>query len=221
MSLPKNIKGGFIIDNIQFNNRSNNLINKRCFLNIAMLLRDSEVAKDLRYLMLNVIENKLDNQVTNTVQIVDNTNTELMKGILNSNTMIANTLMQLTNVINDKNENKVLVATDEIELQILNLADEFMTIQDYCRFLNGKNILPKKIGIQVVNQLFRNNNIYKENNAPTKENLMKGYFEFTTKEDSTNLIVCLTKQGMIMLYRIAKEQFTEDFIVDRNYKTKN
>ena len=50
-----NYKGYFEYENQKFANRSNTLINKRVLLNIGMLLKYSEVAKELRRRILDIV----------------------------------------------------------------------------------------------------------------------------------------------------------------------
>lgn len=50
-----NHKGYFECDNIKFANRSNTFMTKRTLLNIGMLLRDSEIAKELRKRILDIV----------------------------------------------------------------------------------------------------------------------------------------------------------------------
>jgi len=59
---PKSIRGGLKVEDIIFNNRSNTLLPRRSILRIGMLLRDSEVAKEVRSQLLN-IEEKVSDEI--------------------------------------------------------------------------------------------------------------------------------------------------------------
>jgi len=51
---------GFSVGDIDFNNKSNTLLPRRAILRIGMLLRDSEVAKEVRSQLLNIEEKASD-----------------------------------------------------------------------------------------------------------------------------------------------------------------
>ncbi len=53
---PTNFRGYFEIEGIKFSNKSNLFISRRAILRIGMLLRDSEVAKEIRTQLLNIEE---------------------------------------------------------------------------------------------------------------------------------------------------------------------
>ncbi|WP_313069824.1 hypothetical protein [Lacrimispora sp.] len=55
MSLS-NLRGGFEVNGIRFSNRGNKVIPRRAILRIGMLLRDSEIAKEIRTQLLNIEE---------------------------------------------------------------------------------------------------------------------------------------------------------------------
>lgn len=63
-----NYKGYFECDGIKFANRSNTFMTKRTLLNIGMLLRDSEIAKELRQRILDIVHDAEDeNGSINTI----------------------------------------------------------------------------------------------------------------------------------------------------------
>ncbi len=56
---PRNMRGGFIfegLEDVRFNNKSNVFLPRRAILRIGMLLRDSEIAKEIRTQLLNIEE---------------------------------------------------------------------------------------------------------------------------------------------------------------------
>ena len=100
-----NYKGYFISDNRKFNNRSNTLVNKRCFLNMAMLLRDSKVAQEIRSKMLDIILNGNSNNETLTIN-----NTELFNKIEEQNKTInelSKMIKDLSDKVDDLNKNLI------------------------------------------------------------------------------------------------------------------
>lgn len=53
---PSNFRGGFETEGMRFSNRGNLLFPRRAILRIGMLLRDSEIAKEVRTQLLNIEE---------------------------------------------------------------------------------------------------------------------------------------------------------------------
>lgn len=65
-----NHRGYFECEGLKFANRRNTLINKRVLLNIGMLLRDSEVARELRRRILDIVYDASENN--GSIEIVVN-----------------------------------------------------------------------------------------------------------------------------------------------------
>lgn len=207
-----NIQGGFIIDDFKFANRLNYLVDKRCLLNIAMLLTESEVAKNIRSILLDVAEGVMDNKLVPTdkvsTELVDNFKTQidfLMEQIKIKDKLIESltNIIQVTNNTNTIDNETNFITQDSIELEILNFENELMTIQDFSKYLNTKNVIVKKLGVQIVSQLLRDNNLLNSSNYP----LHFEYFKILNQK------LYLTKEGMITTYRLAKEQITINYKV--------
>lgn len=212
----KNIQGGFVVDNFKFANRLNYLVDKRCLLNIAMLLTESEIAKGIRSKLLDiamgVVEGNIVATDNNSKELIDNFKSQidfLMEQIKIKDKQIE-TLENLLNKIDLNNNTKPLIENkieDEIENEILNFKDSFMSIQEFSKYLNSKNVVPKKLGVLVLHQLLRDNNLFDKDNNP----LQLEYFKMIDRK------VFLTKEGMIVTYRLVKEQVTIDYMVRRGY----
>lgn len=168
-----------------------------------------EVKKILKALRLNQVE--LVNTTNETK--IDDTINNLMSMI---NTLIEDNkkkdimLEKMVNHILENDKTKIEteikeIKIDNIEEEILNLTEDFMSVKEFCKFINSKGVIPKKIGNHIIHQLFRDNNILNSNNVPT--NLSEGFFIDTN--ETTQLI--LTKQGMIETYRLAKKDITNAF----------
>lgn len=102
---PTNYRGYFIADNRKFANKSNTLVNKRCFLNMAMLLRDSTIAQEIRSKMLDII---LNGNSDNETLIINNT--ELLNKIEEQNKIInelSKMIKDLSNKVDDLNKNLI------------------------------------------------------------------------------------------------------------------
>lgn len=220
---PQNVKGGFIIGNFKFNNKLNYLINRRCLLNIAMLLTESKIAEKIRGILLDITENVLDNnnsdkskqelqfeldQLKHKYEILEHENKMKDETIYNLSKLIPlNTQTEKQQTISfDLTD----IGKDEIEKEILNLPFNILTLQSVGDFLNEKNITERTLGIQTINQLLRDNNIFTEYNTPLKET--EKYF---VKDKKSFKKAMLNKEGMILVYRLVKEQITEDYQVRR------
>lgn len=95
-----NHKGYFECDNIKFANRSNTFMTKRTLLNIGMLLRDSEIAKELRRRMLDVMHDA-ENGQGNTDTIVNEIDEETRLKVDYVDAMMSGDLVKM-NEINAK-----------------------------------------------------------------------------------------------------------------------
>lgn len=211
---PQNVKGGFIIGNFKFNNKLNYLINRRCLLNIAMLLTESKVAEKIRGILLDITENVLDNNIIETdinkEQLIKTLNEKdkVINELIKTNNELIKTSSELINQLtkqiqtDSNNDNNIIIAKDKIEQEILNLTYDFISIREFCKFINEKGRIPKKIGVHIVYQLYRDNDIFNKFNRPTM--LSEGYFLDVEKG-------ILTKQGMIETYRLAKKDITNAF----------
>lgn len=212
----KNIKGGFIIDDFKFANRLNYLVDKRCLLNIAMLLTESEVAKGIRSKLLDiamgVVEGNIVATDNNSKELIDSFKSQidfLMKQIKIKDKQIE-TLENLLNKIDLNNNTKPLIENkteDKVENEILNFENSFMSIKEFSEYLNSKSVVPKKLGVLILHQLLRDNNLFDKDNNP----LQLKYFKMIDRK------VFLTKEGMVATYKLAKEQVTVDYMVRRGY----
>ena len=160
-----------------------------------------EVLMQSRKPMVNLVKNLVDTvtSLTNQNTILMNKNNELLERMLD---------MKEEKEIgyNDKIMETVSFE-DDVEKEINSFQNVTMKLQDFCDFINSKGTVEKKLGIQLVNQLLRDNGIYDKYNNPIEED--NNYF---VKDNQRYLI---TKYGMIMLYRLIKEQITFRYSVRR------
>lgn len=214
-----NYKGYFISDNRKFNNKSNTLINKRCFLNIAMLLTESKVAEEIRSKILDIIMNGTENIKTKT--ITDNSTEELFRLFEESFKKDKQLIQDLQNKIKQLENEKVLEVPkrenlepkNKFEKMINDLPNDIYTIDDFIVLINKNMKLPKIFGKQYFNKLMVDNGLYV---ADVPSNFENGYFIrerlFINKGAYVNKI---TKKGMIKVSRIIKQQFNEDYKIER------
>ena len=182
-----------------------------------------KVKEILKSLRLNKIEmvNKttqpaIDNQINDMVNLVKNL-VDTVSSLTSQNTILMNKNNELLErMLNMKEEKEIgyndkIMETvsfeDDVEKEINSFQNVTMKLQDFCDFINSKGTVEKKLGIQLVNQLLRDNGIYDKYNNPIEED--NNYF---VKDNQRYLI---TKYGMIMLYRLIKEQITFRYSVRR------
>lgn len=214
-----NYRGYFIADNRKFNNRSNILINKRCFLNIAMLLTESKVAEEIRSKILDIVLNGTENIKTKT--IIDNSTEELFRLFEESFKKDKQLIQDLQNKIKQLENEKVLEVPkrenlepkNKFEKMINDLPNDIYAIDDFIVLVNKNMKLPKLFGKQYFNSLMVDNGLYV---ADVPSNFENGYFIrerlFINKGAYVNKI---TKKGMIKVSRIIKQQFNEDYKIER------
>lgn len=182
-----------------------------------------KVKEILKSLRLNKIEmvNKttqpvIDNQINDMVNLVKNL-VDTVSSLTSQNTILMNKNNELLERMLDMKEEKetgyndkimeTVSFEDDVEKEINSFQNVTMKLQDFCDFINSKGTVEKKLGIQLVNQLLRDNGIYDKYNNPIEED--NNYF---VKDNQRYLI---TKYGMIMLYRLIKEQITFRYSVRR------
>lgn len=204
----KTFRGGFEVDNRKFNNRHNYLVNKRCFLNIAMLLRDSKIAQEIRSKMLDIILNGNSN---NEISIINNT--ELLDKIEEQNKTI-NELLKMIEGLSDKidnlNKNSKNLTTKNNDVTIINTTnlDKFKTYlnslddntimgkKEYVDLFNKYEFYHKKIGITLFNKFMIKQKQFKTSERLTDKNKKKNLFIYENINNNSKGI-CMTKKGLL------------------------
>lgn len=204
----KTFRGGFEIDNRKFNNRNNYLVNKRCFLNIAMLLRDSKIAQEIRSKMLDIILNGNSN---NEISVINNT--ELLKKIEEQNKTINELLKMiegLSDKIDDLNKSSKTLTTKNNDVTVINITnlDKFKTYlnslddnvtmskKEYIDLFNEYEFYHKKIGITLFNKFMVKQKQFKTSERLTDKNKKKNLFTYESINNNLKGIY-ITKEGLL------------------------
>lgn len=204
-----NYKGYFISDNRKFNNRSNTLVNKRCFLNIAMLLRDSTIAQEIRSKMLDII---LNGNSDNETLIINNT--ELLNKIEEQNKIInelSKMIKDLSNKVDDLNKNSKNLTTKNNDVTIINITnlDKFKTYlnslddntimskKEYIDLFNKYEFYHKKIGITLFNKFMVKQKQFKTSERLTDKNKKKNLFIYENINNNNSKGIYITKKGLL------------------------
>ena len=207
MSLT-NYRGYFIADNRKFANKSNTLVNKRCFLNMAMLLRDSKVAQEIRSKILDIILNGNSNNETLIIN-----NTELLDKIEEQNKTINELLKMiegLSDKIDDLNKNSKTLTTKNDDVTVINTInlDKFKTYlnslddntimgkKEYVDLFNKYEFYHKKIGITLFNKFMIKQKQFKTSERLTDKNKKKNLFIYENINNNSKGI-CMTKKGLL------------------------
>lgn len=205
---PHNYKGYFILDNRKFNNRSNTLVNKRCFLNMAMLLRDSTIAQEIRSKMLDIILNENSDNEILTVN-----NTELLEKIEEQNKIInelSKMIKDLSNKVDDLNKNSKNLTTKNNDVTVINITnlDKFKTYlnslddnitmskKEYVDLFNKYEFYHKKIGITLFNKFMVKQKQFKTSERLTDRNKKKNLFLYENINNNSKGIY-MTKKGLL------------------------
>lgn len=203
-----NYKGYFISDNRKFNNRSNTLVNKRCFLNMAMLLRDSNIAQEIRCKMLDII---LNGNFNNETLIINNT--ELLDKIEKQNKTINELLKMiesLSDKIDDLNKSSKTLTTKNNDVTVINITnlDKFKTYlnslddnvtmskKEYIDLFNEYEFYHKKIGITLFNKFMVKQKQFKTSERLTDKNKKKNLFIYENINNNSKGIY-ITKKGLL------------------------
>ena len=161
----------------------------------------------------NIRGNIEENNQTNEFMDMINNLASMVNTVMEQNSCLIGIIGGLTeeklnsNFEKESIQKNLILVEDEVEKEIKDFQHETMRIQSFCDFINSKGGICKRIGVQSVNQLLRDNGILDKYNNPTI-----GGEKYFIREGNKCLI---TKQGMIMLYRLIKEQITPDYIVRR------
>ena len=175
-----------------------------------------KVKEILKSLRLNKIQIQLtstnNNNIYDTQQINDLINT--VNNLASTVNVLLSHMVEKSDIkLNPRNEKVIhkedidLTPNDDIEEEIINTFKTITTVQEYCKFLNSKKIIIKKLGVMVFNQVARDNGIYDDYNYPTDN--YKKYFIVNYGK------LFLTTKSMILMYRKIKEQVVEGYIVRR------
>ena len=212
-----NYRGYFIADNRKFANKSNILVNKRCFLNMAMLLRDSRVAQDIRSKILDIVLNDNSN---NEVITIDNT--ELFNKIEEQNKIInelTKIVKDLSNKIDDLNKKSKFITTNNNDITIINTTnlnkfknylnslDDNVTMskKEYIKLFNEYEFYHKKIGIMLFNKFMVEQEEFLASERLTSKNKKGNLFLYERTKDRNYNTICMTKKGLL---------YVTDLIVD-------
>lgn len=212
-----NYRGYFIADNRKFNNRNNILINKRCFLNIAMLLRDSKVAQDIRSKILDIVLNENPKTEISTVD-----NTELLRIIKRQDDNInelTKIVKDLSDKIDDLNKKSKFITTNNNDITIINTTnlDKFknylnsldnnatMSKKEYIKLFNEYKFYHKKIGIMLFNKFMVEQKEFLASERLTSKNKKGNLFLYERTKDRNYNTICMTKKGLL---------YVTDLIVD-------
>ena len=212
-----NYRGYFIADNRKFANKSNILVNKRCFLNMAMLLRDSRVAQDIRSKILDIVLNDNSN---NEVITIDNT--ELFNKIEEQNKIInelTKIVKDLSNKIDDLNKKSKFITTNNNDITIINTTNlnkfknylnglddnVIMSKKEYIKLFNEYEFYHKKIGIMLFNKFMVEQEEFLASERLTSKNKKGNLFLYERTKDRNYNTICMTKKGLL---------YVTDLIVD-------
>lgn len=219
-----NYKGYFISDNRKFNNKSNTLINKRCFLNIAMLLTESKVAEEIRSKILDIVLNENSKTEISTVD-----NTELLRMIKIQSDLIkyqgnminelTKTVKDLSNKIDDLNKKSKFITTNNNDITIINTTnlnkfknylnglDDNITMskKEYIKLFNEYEFYHKKIGIMLFNKFMVEQEEFLASERLTSKNKKGNLFLYERTKDRNYNTICMTKKGLL---------YVTDLIVD-------
>ena len=220
----KNVKtkrGGFDVldenDNILFSgsNKGVRIFTRRTILNVAMLLRDSEVAKQIRTVLLDATEN------TNVIKEIIKDNQEELKELLfavyngGQDAVIAS--KKITEIEVAK-ATKPLLEKIENDKEFVDFAitvgesSDCITMNEMAKLIQKEGI---KIGRNKLFALLRDEKILMSDNQPYQKYLNCGYFEVieTVKKtpfgDKTFRQTVVTGKGQVFIVQFVKNKLKE------------
>ena len=221
---PTNYRGYFIADNRKFANKSNILVNKRCFLNMAMLLRDSKVAQEIRSKILDIVLN--ENPKTE-ISTIDNTEilnkiddlTNIIIRLSKENKELKNMVKDLSNKIDDLNKKSKFITTNNNDITIINTTnlnkfknylnglDDNVTMskKEYIKLFNEYEFYHKKIGIMLFNKFMVEQEEFLASERLTRKNKKGNLFLYERTKDKNYNTICMTKKGLLYVTNLIVE----------------
>ena len=219
-----NYRGYFIADNRKFANKSNILVNKRCFLNMAMLLRDSKVAQDIRSKILDIVLNenpKTEISTTDNTEILNKIDdlTNIIIRLSKENKELKNIVKDLSNKIDDLNKKSKFITTNNNDITIINTTNlnkfknylnglddnVIMSKKEYIKLFNEYEFYHKKIGIMLFNKFMVEQEEFLASERLTSKNKKGNLFLYERTKDRNYNTICMTKKGLL---------YVTDLIVD-------
>lgn len=176
-----NYKGYFEANGQKFANRSNILISKRVLLNIGMLLRDSEVAKELRKRILDIVFDAEESKgsietVVKEINEEEQLQMEIGKAFaLGDLNKFAEATLKLTELRNKR----IVELENEVE-ELSPLANKYNIFLDTNGLTDiekfSKNLSINGMGRNKMYKYLRNKGFLMENNIPYQKYIDKKYF---------------------------------------------
>ena len=157
-----NFRGYFECCGQKFANRTNILISKRVLLNIGMLLRDSEVAKELRRRILDIVHDAEQGKgsietIENEINEEEKLTTELSRAILKGDMA---KFMEITTKINELKNKRIAKLEEQVE-GYEGLIDSFINKDSLYSIRDvGKSLKGLKFNIKDGFSTFGANNIF-------------------------------------------------------------
>ena len=220
---PHNIKGGFIIDNFKFNNKLNYFVDKRCLLNIAMLLTESEVAKGIRSKLLDIAMGVVEGNIVatndNSKELIDSFKSQinfLMEQINSKDKQLENKdeiIKTLLSKLNSNNNIPLIKdkAIEDKDITVYNTYrmnkfikhinslpnDTYMLISDYSNLFNSFKFFYRELGVIVVNKFLRENELMLRGEKITDKAKQEKLLEIRQNENHKSIF--MTKKGILYI----------------------
>lgn len=159
-----NFKGYFTLFGVRMNNRNNLLFQKRTILNVGMLLRDSEIAKQIRNVLLDITQDVCDgkdNVRENIIEEIDEKKQiqldivqAMMDGDTEKESLLKTKLIGLQNKRINYLENKIeLIHTHSLSIiesrNVINKLTRKIASKEYSNFGTCYNDLYKQINYKL------------------------------------------------------------------------
>lgn len=225
---PTNFRGYFEADGQRFANNKNTLISKRVLLNIGMLLRDSEVAKELRKRILDIVHDA--EQGKGSIEtIVEEINEEEKLSMELGSAIVKGDMTKVIEVTTKLNElkNKRIVELEDTVDTLEGLIDSVINKNSLYSIRDlGKSLSGLKFNIKDGSATFGANNIfqylrdrgilyYNSNGQNRPYAKYEGYIKMKLSErldryDNPIYVCYFTKDGLKWFFkRIVKEEIID------------
>lgn len=163
-----------------------------------------QILKNLRLNRIS-IENNTDKKEVdvdiNELMKTINSLTQIVSSISEQNNILSKFLTENSNIKSDDNKSLDNKCYNEEESILSKMSSDFITTKECSDIFNSLGIFPRRIGINHIYQVCRDNGLLTNKNFPL--NLDDNNFKIMTKNKSEKMFI--TKQGIVTLYKLCRK----------------
>ncbi|MEG1597582.1 MAG: Bro-N domain-containing protein [Bacilli bacterium] len=163
-----------------------------------------QILKNLRLNRISIENNtdkkEVDVDINELMKTINNL-TQIVSSISEQNNILSKFLTENSNIKSDDNKSLDNKCYNEEESILSKMSSDFITTKECSDIFNSLGIFPRRIGINHIYQVCRDNGLLTNKNFPL--NLDDNNFKIMTKNKSEKMFI--TKQGIVTLYKLCRK----------------